>query len=204
MRTGRYIATNVTLSQLVRDAYGVQEFQIANQPGWFDAERFDVEAIMAAGAKQEDAQLMLQALLADRFKLAFHREQRPAGVYALVVAKDGPKLTKADPSKCSNTTSGCGFNASPTQIVGTSVSMGQLAFRLSRSLGRFVTDDTGLDGRYDLKVEWPRDNPFTEPGASASASIFAALQDQLGLRLESRRAPVETLAIDRAERPTEN
>jgi uncharacterized protein (TIGR03435 family) len=82
--------------------------------------------------------------------------------------------------------------------------MEQLAMRLARSIGRMVADKTGLKGSYDLKLEWAREDPFTNPGASASAGIFAALQDQLGLRLESVKSPVETLIIDHAERPAEN
>ena len=82
--------------------------------------------------------------------------------------------------------------------------MAQLATRLSRSIGRIVADRTGLTEVFDLKLEWTREDPFGEPGASASPAIFTALQEQLGLKLESTKEPVETLVIDRAERPAEN
>lgn len=199
----RYIATNVTVIQMLRNAYGIQEFQIAGGPRWAGVDRFDIDATMAPGSKPGDWQPMLQTLLAERFKLTFHREPRQAPVYSLVVAKSGHKLTPGDPKTCPNT-GGCGFNASPTQIVGESVSMTQLAARLSRSIGIHVVDNTGLNGLFDLKLEWTIEDQFVGRGASASPTIFPAIQEQLGLRLESTRGPVETLVIDRVEQPTEN
>jgi uncharacterized protein (TIGR03435 family) len=206
VRGNRFSSTNVTISQLVRVAYGVQEFQIAGQPGWFDTDRFDVEARAAQDLKPEDWQPMLQNLLADRFKFAFHRERREAQTLVLVVAKNGPKLTRADSSKCDPAQpNSCGnFRASPTEIIGERVSMTQLATRLSRSIGRMVSDQTGLAGIFDLKLEWTREDAFNEPGASASPAIFAALQDQLGLKLESKKEPVDTLVIDHVEKPSDN
>lgn len=199
----RYTATNVTVVQLLRNAYGIQEFQIAGGPSWAGIDRFDIDATMAPGSKPGDWQPMLQTLLAERFRLTFHREQRQTSIYSLVVAKNGHKLTPGDPAKCPNT-GGCGFNASPTQIVGESVSMGQLAARLSRSIGVHVVDNTGLKGLFDLKVEWTVEDQFVGRGASASPTIFPAIQEQLGLRLESTRGAVETVVIDRVEKPTEN
>ena len=199
----RYTAINVTVIQMLRNAYGIQEFQIAGGPSWVGIDRFDIEATIPAGSKPGDAQLMLQTLLAERFKLTFHREQRQTSIHSLVVAKTGHRLTPGDPAKCPNT-GGCGFNASPTQIVGESVSMTQLAARLSRSIGIHVVDNTGLQGLFDLKLEWTIEDQFVGRGATASPTIFPAIQEQLGLRLESTRGPVETLVIDRVERPTEN
>jgi uncharacterized protein (TIGR03435 family) len=199
----RYSATNVTIVQLLRNAYGIQEFQIAGGPSWVGIDRFDIDARMAAGSKPGDWQPMLQTLLADRFKLSLHREPRQTSIYSLVVMKGGHKLTPADPTKCKNP-SGCGFNASPTRIVGESVTMGQLAARLSRSIGYHVADNTGVSGQFDLKLEWTTEDQFAGRGASASPTIFPAIQQQLGLRLESTRGPVDTLVIDRVEKPTEN
>jgi uncharacterized protein (TIGR03435 family) len=199
----RYSATNVTVVQLLRAAYGIQEFQIAGGPDWIGVDRFDIEAKMPIGSEAGPFQPMLQTLLADRFKLAFHREQRQVPIYSLVVAKSGHKLSPSDPAKCPNS-GGCGFNASPTQILGTSVSMAQLAARLSRSIGITVVDNTGLNGMFDLKLEWVVEDQFAGRGATASPTIFPAIQQQLGLRLESARGLVETLVIDRAERPVED
>ncbi len=203
----RVTSTNVTLNQMVRTAYSVQEFQIAGQPSWFNTERFDVQAKIPRDAKREDWPLMFQALLADRFKLVLHKENRSMSVLDLVVAKNGPKLTAADRSKCdpSNPSNACGFRASPTEIVGTSVSMAQLATRLSRSLGMIVLDKTELKGEFDLEIRWTNDEGVPLPrGASAGPALYPALQEQLGLRLQSTKAPVETLVIDRVQSPTEN
>ena len=197
----RYTATNVSLVSLLRVAYGIQEFQIDGQPRWADLDRFDIVATIPDGARSEDWPLMVQTLLRDRFKLRFHREPRQASVFALTVAKNGHKLAPADPSKCKSPTGSCGFNGSPTQIDGTSVSMAQLTARLSRSLGVMVIDNTGLDGLFDITLQWTVEDQFTGRGASASPTIFAAIQEQLGLRLESTKGPVDVLVVDSAEKP---
>jgi uncharacterized protein (TIGR03435 family) len=195
----RYRAENVSLISLLRVAYAVQEFQIAGHPDWANVDRFDIDAKMDAGANARDWPLMLQRLLADRFKLAVHRESREGPIYMLVVGSNGPRLTAADPSKRLNP--GGDFSASPTQIIGTGVSMAEFAMRLSRSIGVAVVDRTGLDGAFDLKLTWPPDDRFVGRGASASPTIFTAIQEQLGLRLQPGRGPVEMLVVDRAEKP---
>ena len=195
----RYSGTNVSLVSLLRTAYALQEFQIAGYPAWAETDKFDVEAKMESGANPPDFPLMLQKLLAERFKLVVHREPRQTSIYTLVVAKDGPKLKPGDPSKCGG--SSCGFNASPTEIVGENVSMSQFAFRLSRSIGTHVVDGTSLKGTFDFKVTWLPDDRFSGRGASANPTLFTAIQEQLGLRLQAGRGPVDTLVIDRAEKP---
>jgi uncharacterized protein (TIGR03435 family) len=195
----RYSGTNVSLISLMRTAYAVQEFQIADYPGWAETDRFDVEAKMESGANPRDFPLMLQTLLADRFKLVVRREPRQAPIYTLLVTKEGPKLAPGDPSKC--TGSSCGLNATPTEIVGENVTMTQFAARLSRSIGTHVVDGTSLTGSYDFKVSWLPDDRFAGRGASANPTLFTAIQEQLGLRLQSGRGPVDTLVVDRAEKP---
>jgi len=197
----RYTATNVSLVSLLRVAFAIQEFQIDGQPRWADLDRFDIVATIPEGGRSEDWPLMVQTLLRDRFKLRFHREPREASVFALTVAKNGHKLTPADPSKCRNPTGSCGFNGSPTQIDGTSVSTAQLATRLSRSIGVMVVDKTGLDALFDITLQWTVEDQFTGRGASASPTIFAAIQEQLGLRLESTKGPVDVLVVDSVEKP---
>ena len=195
----RYRAENVSLISLLRVAYAVQEFQIAGHPAWANVDRFDIDAKMEAGANSRDWPLMLQRLLADRFKLVVHRESREGPIYTLVVASNGPRLTAAEPS--TRTSPGGDFSASPTQIIGNGVSMAEFAARLSRSIGVTVVDGTGLAGAFDVKLTWPMDDQFVGRGASASPTIFTALQEQLGLRLQSGRGPVEMLVVDRAEKP---
>jgi uncharacterized protein (TIGR03435 family) len=206
VRGDRFTSTNITPTQLLRSAFGIQEFQIAGKPRWSNDDRFDIEAKAEHDLKSTDWPPMLQTLLAERFKLVFHREQRETSAYALVIAKNGPKLTRVeaftcdrpDPDACSN------MAGSPISIVGENVTMNQLASRLSRSIGRQVTDKTRLDGRFSLKVEWPQEERIAEPGASASAGIFTALQEQIGLKLESTKEPVDVIVIDKVERPAEN
>jgi uncharacterized protein (TIGR03435 family) len=194
----RYRAENVSLISLLRVAYAVQEFQIARHPAWANVDRFDIDAKMAAGANSRDWPLMLQRLLADRFKLAVHRESREGPLYTLVVGSNGPRLTAAEPS--TRTSPGGNFSASPTQIIGSGVTMAEFAMRLSRSIGLTVVDRTGLAGAFDLKLTWPMDDQFVGRGASAGPTIFTAIQEQLGLRLQSGRGPVDMLVVDRAEK----
>jgi uncharacterized protein (TIGR03435 family) len=197
----RYTATNVSLVSLLRVAYELQEFQIDAKPGWADLDRFDIVAALPDGARSDDWRLMVQSLLRDRFNLKFHLEPRPAPIYVLTAAKNGHKLTPADPSKCTNPSGSCGFNGSPTQIDGKSVSASQLAVRLSRSIGTMVIDKTGLNALFDIHLEWTVEDQFRGQGASASPTIFVAIQDQLGLKLESARAPVDVLVVDSADKP---
>ena len=194
-----YRATNMSLVALLRSAYAVQLFQIAGHPDWAEVDRFDIDARIESGANAGDWPLMLQKLLADRFKLTLHREQRQAAIFTLLVAADGPRLRPGDPSRC--TGSSCGLNATPTQIVGENVTMAQFAVRLSRSPGTHVVDGTALSGNFDFTLTWPSDDRFAGAGASANPAIFTAIQEQLGLRLQPGRGPVETVVIDHAERP---
>ena len=208
----RFMATNVTIVQLLRSAYGIQEFQIQGGPGWTGIDRFDITANLPPGSRSDQWSVMLQNLLADRFRLKLHREQRETDVLALVVARNGFKLTPLDASRCAPPNGparqspgdggSCGFSATPTQIVARGMSMDQLAVRLSRSIGQTVVNKTGVSGIFDFKVEWTQDEQFRAPGASASPAIFTALTEQLGLRLQADRAPVEVFIIDAIERPT--
>lgn len=202
VRGDRFTATNVTVVQLLRSAYGVQEFQIADQPGWAGIDRFDITASLPSGARPNGWPAMLQALLAERFALRLHREQRQTNVYALVVSNSGLELKAVDASRCAPPNGRCGMNATPTEIIATGQSMDQLATRLSRSIGETVVNRTSVSGIFDFTLAWTQEEQFRAPGASASPAIFTALAEQLGLRLESQRAPIDVLVIDRVERPT--
>jgi uncharacterized protein (TIGR03435 family) len=223
-------AVNATLRSLIREAYQVRDFQLSGGPAWLDSARYDIEAkgqVEPGSQEQTGLQIMnmLQALLADRFQLRIHRETREMPIYALLVAKNGPKL---EPSRgvCFDPTAGVpppptlpgqspsrpcgGFNNSSNQMLGATVGMSHFAANLSKFIGRTVVDRTGLKGTYDIALQW---KPYegqaflepTEPPANDSQpSIFTAVQEQLGLRLESQRGPVEVLVIDRAEKPSEN
>jgi len=213
---GRLIGMNQTVRNLIRNAYNVQPYQLIGGPDWMDSDRFDIQA-KAAEADLDDKGMMppqqfmlrLQSLLEDRFKMIARWETRELPVYALVVAvpgKLGPKL-KAHTGDCNRApgtppppgTQGmdCGTRGTVGKVTGSGISMVTFARNLSGATGRYIVDKTGLDGAYDLEVEFtPDQSPDT-----TGPSLFTAMQEQLGLKLDSTRAPVEVLVIDRVERP---
>ena len=196
---GRLNYTNVSLSDLIGKAYSLQRPQISG-PAWLDTERFDIVARIPAGVRRDQVPRMLQTLLADRFKLQSHNEEKQLPIYALVAAKNGPKLQKA------KSTSGLGGNLGPLrEHVNGAVSMSQFADYLSFRLGRPVRDQTTLEGAYVIVLDWTPDSTASQPEAPSGPSIFTALQEQLGLKLAPEKGPVEVLVIDHVERaPTAN
>jgi len=206
---GRFTATGSVAKLVVMLAYDVQEAQIAGGPNWFTTEKWDIEARTDNPGEHsvEETRGMLQHMLAERFGLRIHRETEERPAYALTVAKGGPKFKAAGPDGSAN-----------VRIAGNSISLerGELARMtqlLSTALGRPVIDRTGLTGLYDLSLQWdeapvgqggvPDLDAPAAPG-NGHGSIFTAIQDQLGLRLESHRAPVEVIVVDRMERPSQN
>ncbi len=200
-RGSELMMTNVTLKNCLQMAYGISEDRIIG-PAWMDSERYDITAKAVADGVNNQSALRMQSLLKDRFQLALHHETREAAIYALVAGKNGPKMKKETAAA-----PGAGSDSDkPHHITFTSISMAQLANWLTRtrtvSLGRPVIDETGLDGFYSFTLDW---TPDEDPDADQGAAIAAALQDQTGLKLESRKGPVEYLVIDHAEKtPLEN
>jgi uncharacterized protein (TIGR03435 family) len=188
---GRLTATNITVRELIRLAYGVKDYQIGRAPGWIDGQRFDITA-----KGDGDEKSLLRELLASRFQLSTHREAKQMPVYLLVVAKDGPKLTTHDDS-VQKVRGGCG------RLVGRRVTGDAIANILSRQLEHEVVNRTGLSGDYDIQVSFTPDSGGCQSGTD-SPSLFTAVQEQLGLKLETSRVPVDVLVIDRIERPSEN
>lgn len=212
---GRQVLTlNTSLSDLIMFAYGVHTRQIAGGPPWMETERYDVVGQPDAPGMPNERQLraLVQSLLADRFKLTIHRETRELPVYAITVRSGGPKLTKNESNP----------NGLPSllfrglgMLPGMNATMGDLAGVLqSAVLDRPVVDRTGLQGRYDFMLTWtPDESQFAGLGVrvpppsndpNAPPGLFTAFQEQLGLRLESTKAPVEAIVIDRVEKPSEN
>jgi uncharacterized protein (TIGR03435 family) len=208
---GRLSAKAMTVKELVASAYRVRGQAVIVGSGWLDSERYDIEARAANEAGEADLRLMLQALLADRFRLRLHKDSRDAAVYALRVSQRGPRLKAAVPD-CD---AGPGLITLVGRIIGKCGSAGQLAESLSRIMDRPVVDQTGLSGAFaDIKLDWvPDETQFADWGRGVYArpvsdpsgpSLFTAVQEQLGLRLEPTRAPIEVIVIDAAERPTSN
>jgi uncharacterized protein (TIGR03435 family) len=229
---GHYRAFNVRVRDLVSEAYRVRGFQVAGGPSWVDSERFDIEAktedaanfafvVKADGFRTlpETPFLMLRELLKDRFKLVVHRETREGPVYALTMIRSGvrgpglrpPEVNCAtlDPKDPSPKVGLCeGIRRAPGRFMARTVTMTHLATSLSILLQRLVIDRTGLSERFDFDLEWkPIDSavdPSASPAAEFAPSLLAALDERLGLKLESQRAPIEYVVIDSAEPSTEN
>jgi uncharacterized protein (TIGR03435 family) len=229
-----YKATNVTLLTLIRRAYGIEiKNQISGGPSWLNSDAYDIQAKLDASAadalkkltpsqKNSARQQMLQALLADRFKLIVHRENRELPVYLLVVGKNGPKLHKsklgANPDEIHDSSLESGRGGG--KIITPSITTQNFAGMLTLALGRTVLDKTNLAGSYDLTLQWttdraelpiPKSPDSSQRGAEAPSvsdpvwpSIFTAIQEQLGLKLEEGKGPVAIIVIDHVEKPSGN
>jgi len=198
---GRLTGNHVTLKRCILGAYGVGPSQVVGGPPWLDSDRFEIAAEADRPVGDATLMLMLRTLLADRFKLVLHRETRSLEALVLEVDKNGPRLETAQPGNSQTA-------ASRGRIEATALSMDHFAWVLSRTLSVPVVNRTGLDGVFDFKLEWsPESDRPLKPGeipADAGPSIFAAIRQQLGLRLQARKAPVEVLVIDHAEKPSAN
>jgi len=192
---------NMTLQKLILFAYTVKEYQVSGGPKWLDGDRFTIVARLenrerSRAVRGGDPRLhaAMQALLAERFQLAFHRETRDLPGYALLPAKSGFKLRPVEAEELNGWSTGSG-NAKFTRS-----SLAEVASGLADIVGRPVADRTEIAGVYDVKLQWaPDDRPD-----AAGPSLFTALQEQAGLRLEARKVPVAILVVDRAEKPGEN
>jgi len=198
---GRVSFSNATLRNLLAQSWRVSDFRISG-PGWLDSERFDIEAKLPQEANDDELRAMLQALLEERFKLAFHREPKTLSAYELRIEKGGPKLSPVDAEIGGVRTT---IGAARRHLSG-KVTMAYFAGLLSNLLDRPVVDMTELKGVYDVDLEWSVDDaPATAGQADDTPSLFTVVQEKLGLRLDSRKAPVDVYVIDHVERvPTEN
>jgi uncharacterized protein (TIGR03435 family) len=211
---GLYIATNVSLKSLIMESYRIHDFQLLGGPNWLATDRFDVQARAEAGAIADVAEpfdptrptrllLMVQSMLEDRFRLKIRRETRELPLYVLVIGSGGPKMTAAAGDK----NEGIGTNCCKDGIAelnAKGVPMTHFAATLSQQLGRVVVDKTGLKGSFDIKLRWTPDQVTLNTRDVSGPSIFAAVQEQLGLRLESAKGPVDVIVVESAEKPAEN
>jgi len=195
---GRIAYTNATLQACIQRAYQVKSYQVSG-PDWIGSERYTIEATAASAVSTEQLMSMLQALLADRFKLTLHRETRVLPGYVLVVAKSGAKLTAVKDDEQVATQIDTGANGA---IAFAKASIEQLAGTLSRQLNMPVEDATGLKGVFNFSLSYAEMRAAPKPGEvdSDAPSLFTAVQEQLGLKLEARKTPVEILVIDHAEK----
>lgn len=196
---------NTTLKNAIRWAYGVTEYQVSG-PEWLDSVRFDIAAKTSAPAKEEQLELMAQTLLADRFKLVLHRQTKDFQVYVLAPGKNGTKLQESKGEGESNIQPQ--MDRMSVSVQHTAIS--QMIDMLSPILGAPVIDMTGLKGAYDVTVNLAKYASEMQGGAGGAPPdpltlIEAALEGELGLKLEARKMPLEVLVIDHVEKaPTEN
>lgn len=219
---GRLTLRNYSLKGLICDAYEVKDYQVLG-PNWLDSEKYEVVAKAPAGTSQQQARRMVQVLLADRFQLVMHRETKDLSAYVLVVGKGGHKLRTGKRNPIANDDGRVALKLQPGRISTNEGSMEWLANQLTGRLGRPVVDATGVKGEFSIELAWspeqgeqgpiglPTKPHSVEAGPSAPEaaanpfpSIFRAVQEQLGLKLEGRKLPIGVLIIDRVERPSAN
>jgi uncharacterized protein (TIGR03435 family) len=200
-----YVATNMPLRTLIRIAYGVSDRQLSGGPAWIDTETFDMDAKAEKPATVDELHLMLRTLLEERFQLKVRRETREQSVLALVVDKGGPKMKVHEPEERDYPPITGG---GPGPRTARNAAMSYFAFYLSQQMDKWVLDKTGLTDRYDFTIQWTPERPVRinaeEAPPPEGPTIFVALKDQLGLRLDSAKGPVEYLVIDHIEKLTGN
>ena len=197
----RITFTNSSLKNLVQVAYGVKSYQVEG-PAWLESAMFDVVANVPPGATRDQASLMLQKLLADRFQMKLHRSTRELPVFALVVARNGPKLKASVVDPDAPKPRGTFWSGGRKKFEFDRRTMASFAHTLELDVARPVIDRTGLKGTYDIRLEFAETKPVFSSADPQTPELFTALIEQLGLKLESARGPVEVLVIDSVERPT--
>jgi uncharacterized protein (TIGR03435 family) len=198
VRNGKLTFANASLSDCLKFAYGLVSDAQISSPDWVKSRevRFDIVAQPPAGTPDDQIPCMLQTLMADRLKLAVHREPKDLSFLALVQGKNGPKFHVS--TAPASTPTGIQYGG---RMASSRISMPKLALLLSRFERQTILDRTGLGGFYDLKLEWAPDGATDNPGPS----LYTAVQEQLGLKLEARKGPVEIILVDNAEKvPADN
>jgi uncharacterized protein (TIGR03435 family) len=212
----QFLTVNTTLNDLITFAYGLNVRQVVDGPAWAASEKYDLDGKVAGDGQPNDAQwkLMIQRLLRDRFMLKFHHESRVLPVYELSLGKSGPRLAEsnADPASLP----GMGFRGFGNMPVSNATMRDFSAMMQGSVLDRPMIDRTGLTGRYDFVLRWtPDDSQFIgmrPPGSvipgsdspNAPPGLFAAIQEQLGLKLSSVKAAVDVMIVDHVEKPSAN
>lgn len=212
---GRNFSTlNTTLSDLITFAWEIHPNQLSGGPAWISSQKFDLAAIPDKPGMPNDKQvkLMMRKLLADRFKLTLHHDKKDLSVFLITVAKTGPKIAKNETNP--NGLPGLGMQGLGRVAVRNATIADFAQLMQGRILDRPVVDQTGLPGRYDFSLQWTPDDsqyggrggqaPPPANGGNAPPDLFAAMQEQLGLKMEATRAPVDVIVIDHVEKPSDN
>ena len=207
----RFVEKDYTLKLLIAAAYSLNPQTISGGPGWMESDHFDITAVTPGEVRptHEEQMTMLRSLLVERFKLTFHREQKELSIYALEVAKGGPKLNASTADAAAPPTVGPA-QVSPkyVSLPARNATMGDFVTLMQRAiLDKPVVDKTGLAGRYDFDLQWAPDETqfggeLMTPTYTETAPLFSAIQEQLGLRLVATKGPVDALVVDKVERPS--
>ena len=208
---GRLTLTNVPIRLVIRAAYNLQEFELVGGPSWIDGERYDIVTKAEGNPGAQELLGMVRTLLADRFQLQIVEDTAERPIYAMVRVRPGGPLPASlrpaqpcfrapvnQPQQAPPGQTACGFRAAPGSLAGRGVTFGALTFGLSGRVGRPVENRTGIEGEFDFDLEFAPDVSADGP------SLFTALEEQLGVRLEPTRGPARVMRIERIERPTEN
>jgi uncharacterized protein (TIGR03435 family) len=216
--------TNNTLLDIIRNVWNVNRLQIVGGPSWIGEDRFDIEAKASGKANRDELVAMAKTMLAERFNLAVHQEMRPIPVYALVLARSdgrlGPTLRRSlascdtrnppapgaplpepPPPLGGVDLPACGTNTGRGMLRAAGIELEAFTRNMAGAAGRIIVDRTGLTGSFDMVLRF---NADANDVSSDLPSLFAAVQEQLGLKLDPQTAPAEVLVIDRVEKPTEN
>ena len=185
---GRFRVTNTTFEQMIQAAYHVRTGTLFGVTGWMGSERFDIDAKTPGKSTFDEDLVMLRALLVDRFQLRFHRETRELRILAVVGSRNGPSFQASKDQSASEH-----VTIRPGEISGTDIPIGHFVSILEAQMGAPLVNDTGLSGKFDLALKYNADLP-----------VYEAIQEQLGLKLDARKGPVDVLVIDSAARPGEN
>ncbi len=223
-RGGTLTVQNNPLSNVIQNAYGMRHYQLIGGPDWIFSDRYNIQAKATGDATREDMMVMVQSLLAERFKLQVRRETRDLPIYILTVARGGIKAPRSaegacvvfDPRNPPRPGAGTGRpfcgnnNIRVSSWNATAIDMDGAAGALVGVLGRKVVDRTGVMGKFDIHVQWTPDQApaGVDAGAASTADaappLFTVLEEQLGLKVESGRGPVDVLVIEHVERPTDD
>jgi uncharacterized protein (TIGR03435 family) len=200
----RIFMENEPLTGLICVAYNLQRTQLIGAPSWLD-DRYDIEGVPDAPGQPtfRQVKLMLQKLLADRFALQFHHDKRNLSIYALTIAKGGPRLTANTTGRDGQPDESSSADGSERSMKFSNSTMADLTLEMEFYVGKPIVDQTGLPGRYNFTLTWTRDDD-PQQAPDAPPGLFTAIQEQLGLKLEAKKGPADVIVIDHVARPSPN
>lgn len=195
-----------TVKDMLIIGYGMHEKQLVGMPGWAESDRWDVEGVadLEGNPNLTQLQSLVRKILVERFGLRTHTEKREMGVYAITVARGGPKLEKSKSNPNGSMSENDNDNGGQRTMSVKNAAVGDFALVMKYAADRPVVDQTGLTGRYDFQLKWTIDDSKAPTDGTAASGLFTAVQEQIGLKLELTKASAEVLVVDEVERPAAN